>query len=80
MVLIKEMLHIDRLKPFLNKQKQSHYTCLILGSKKKKNIRIIFFIFMLVIYIYFINFDLFILLDVILMLKMTTSVIEMSIG
>ena len=38
MVLIKEMLHIDRLKPSLNKQKQSHYTCLILGSKKKKNI------------------------------------------
>ena len=25
MVLIKEMLHIDRLKPSLNKQKQSHY-------------------------------------------------------
>jgi len=29
-VLIKEMLHIDRLKTSLNK------TCLILGSKKKK--------------------------------------------
>jgi hypothetical protein len=38
MVLIKEMLHIDRFKLSLNKQKQSHYTCLILGSKKEENI------------------------------------------
>ncbi len=36
MILIKEMLHIDKLKPSLNKQKQSYYTCLLLGSKIKK--------------------------------------------
>jgi predicted GIY-YIG superfamily endonuclease len=36
MVLIKEMLHIDKLKPSLNKQKQSYYTCLLLGRKIKK--------------------------------------------
>jgi len=29
MVLIKEMLHIDKFKPSLNKQKQSYYTCLL---------------------------------------------------
>ena len=37
MVLIKEMLHINKLKPSLNKQKQSQYTCLILASKTKIN-------------------------------------------
>jgi len=35
---IKKMLRIGRLKLSLNKQNQSHYTCLILGSKKKENI------------------------------------------
>ena len=36
MVLIKEILHIDNLKLSLNKQKQSYFTCLLLGSKIKK--------------------------------------------
>ncbi len=41
MRLIKEMLHIDKLKPSLNKQKQSYYNCLLLGSKIKKKTRLV---------------------------------------
>ncbi len=36
MILIKEMPHIDKLKPSLNKQKQSNLTCLFLGRRIKK--------------------------------------------
>jgi hypothetical protein len=43
MVLIKEMLHIDKLKPSLNKQKQSYYTFLLLGSKIKKKTKLLIF-------------------------------------
>ncbi len=42
MVLIKEMLHIDKLKPSLNKQKQSYFTCLLLGSKENLNFLVLF--------------------------------------